>query len=375
MRRRDIDPLFWQDEKAGSISMGAQLLFIWTWNDADDWGVLRWKETRCKSGAFLYRHRINIGHVREYMRELVDARMILPWNVDGESWAVVRTFLRWQSVNKPVPSKCPAPPADVVALLTPSTDWRGYDTLLKKLQTDPSNFPPWIVSRMRDRSPFPSSDSGADFPGPSPKKEIEEPTSNDVGVPPVAPKATKPKKNDGWKRIKLEGEPGSRHFTGITDEDRAEWQSLSPDINIDRELLKVLNREGSHPQWFQKCVRGGRWVATLKSWMMNAQAYCKSSPVHIPAVDYRFNQQQAEKAWQTIARIACGGASGEAFTAAMSMIPERSLDALKQWGKYPDLTIQGIGQMTYQQQETVHRAFTTAWLASDVRDEDEEVPE
>ena len=146
-RIREIAPELWQDEKFGRLSLGAQLLFIWTWNDADDWGVLRWNERRCKSGAFLYKERINHGHVREYVRELELARMVLSWEVDGERWGVVRAFLRWQGVYRPSLTRNPAPPAEIIAQLPDFATWKsgaGIRLTLKDAAKNSGHFPGWI---------------------------------------------------------------------------------------------------------------------------------------------------------------------------------------------------------------------------------------
>ncbi|MFA4945112.1 MAG: hypothetical protein WC789_10490 [Lentisphaeria bacterium] len=249
-RRRDIDPAFWQDEKCGTLSMGAQLLFIWTWGDADDWGVLRWRPERCKSGAFLYRPRINLGHVREYMAELERARMVVPWMSDGERWSVVRMFLPWQSVNTPAQSKCPAPPADVVALLPPLENSRSWKLLRRALLGEPGKnweIPAWVRARFLS-DPGAGADPGALVPPSSTTGQVQPhpPTPAPEGrgsaptpePPPVPIQEPPPKPHrhqwaaDAWNDL-VAGPWGKRRCLKVAPHEKA----------IDKALAKEPDRE------------------------------------------------------------------------------------------------------------------------------------
>jgi hypothetical protein len=360
VRRRDIDPAIWQDEKFGRLSIGAQLLFIWTWNDSDDWGVLRWRPERCKSGAFLYKPRINLGHVREYMAELEAQSMICAWDVSGERWAVVRMFLRWQSVNKPALSKCAAPPSDVVALLPPSMEWRSYKVIRALVDGGAPEVPRWVASCARVRSPGPFSESESESGSDSGNKEQKKDDPSDRHAP-------SPRKARTPKRDKPVLNMETWEWENVTDSYRKAWSEDFPGINLDDELRKARAWVRADPAKRRK----KDWVRFLgTTWFKNAQERA-SSTQRIPIVDSRTTQLQSERAWQSVARMAAAMPTGDSLEAAMSMLPERTLDALKQWGKYPSLTIQNIGQMSYQQQETCHVAFCKAWLASEVVDKEE----
>lgn len=182
---------------------------------------------------------------------------------------------------------------------------------------------------------------------------------------------TKKRKDDGWKRIKLIEKDGRFAFDGITEEDRAEWQSLSPDIDIDRELIKVLNREGTHPQWFAKCKKGGRWVATLKTWMMNAQSYVKqrssaaTSPVRIPAVDYHATQRAAEREWQKIIKC-CVTGNKDTIRAAHGCLCDRTVDCLRQFNPNTEYAMLELNATDPRLVEVQKRQFVSAWVASEV---------
>jgi len=177
----------------------------------------------------------------------------------------------------------------------------------------------------------------------------------------------KKRKDDGWKRIKLVEKDGRFAFDGITEEDRSEWQSLSPDIDIDRELIKVLNREGTHPQWFAKCKKGGRWVATLKTWMMNAQSYVKQQPT-LPGrtfADYRALDHAAEREWQ---RVLEAGQSNDfqKIGFAVHMLHERTIAALKAIDKDPANAVWKMVDIPIRDQLTYKAVFIPAWKASGI---------
>jgi len=156
-------------------------------------------------------------------------------------------------------------------------------------------------------------------------------------------------------------------WENITDSYRKAWSEDFPGINLDDELRKARAWVRADPAKRRK----KDWVRFLgTTWFKNAQERA-SSTQRIPIVDSRTTQLQSERAWQSVARMAAAMPTGDSLEAAMSMLPERTLDALKQWGKYPSLTIQNIGQMSYQQQETCHVAFCKAWLASEVVDKEE----
>ncbi len=53
-RIRTIKPEFWEDEGVAALSRDARLLWIATWNCADDEGILRWTPDYIKAQVFPY---------------------------------------------------------------------------------------------------------------------------------------------------------------------------------------------------------------------------------------------------------------------------------------------------------------------------------
>ncbi|MFE4420380.1 HNH endonuclease [Streptomyces sp. NPDC056817] len=111
-RIRTVKPEFWEDELLGVMPRDARLLFIATFNMADDEGILRWTPAYIKAQAFIYDDDLSLKHVEELMTMLTDAGMVFPYigGVARQQMAVVVNFRKHQKINRPQKSKLPAPP-------------------------------------------------------------------------------------------------------------------------------------------------------------------------------------------------------------------------------------------------------------------------
>ncbi len=108
-RIRSVKPDFWEDEKVGEMSLAARLLFIGTWNLADDEGLLRWTPDYINASLFMYDD-FTVRKVRALMDELEAAGGIHPYKGPTQQrlgWIV--NFHRHQRINRPQPGKFPAP--------------------------------------------------------------------------------------------------------------------------------------------------------------------------------------------------------------------------------------------------------------------------
>lgn len=110
-RIRTVKPEFWEDETIGTLSRDARLLFIATFNMADDEGLLRWTVAYVKAQAFLYDEDLGAQRVSELMNDLVTAGLVHPYRGGKaqQQLGMVVNFHRHQRVNRPQPSKLPAP--------------------------------------------------------------------------------------------------------------------------------------------------------------------------------------------------------------------------------------------------------------------------
>lgn len=100
-RIRTIKPEFWTDEKIGNLRREARLLFIALWNFADDKGTVRANPVLIKSQIFPYDEDLRVDTLNKWLAALVDARMLEPFTLNGESFYNIRTFLSHQKIDRP----------------------------------------------------------------------------------------------------------------------------------------------------------------------------------------------------------------------------------------------------------------------------------
>ena len=105
-RIRTIKPEFWEDEKIGSLSFGARLLFLCSLNLCDDEGYLRWNAFYLASHAFMYDD-VKTDTVEKWMNELVDNKLVTIYRVGKTQQPIgyIINFTRHQRIDKPQPSK------------------------------------------------------------------------------------------------------------------------------------------------------------------------------------------------------------------------------------------------------------------------------
>lgn len=110
-RIRTVKPEFWEDELLGVMPRDARLLFIATFNMADDEGILRWTPAYIKAQAFMYDDDLTLKDVDQLMQCLADTGLVFPYigGVARQQMAVVVNFRKHQRINRPQKSKLPPP--------------------------------------------------------------------------------------------------------------------------------------------------------------------------------------------------------------------------------------------------------------------------
>jgi hypothetical protein len=110
-RIRTVKPEFWEDELLGVMPRDARLLFIATFNMADDEGILRWTPAYIKAQAFMYDDDLTLKHVDQLMQCLADTGLVFPFiaGVARQQMALVVNFRKHQRINRPQKSKLPPP--------------------------------------------------------------------------------------------------------------------------------------------------------------------------------------------------------------------------------------------------------------------------
>ena len=102
---RSIKPAFFEDEKVSKLPIQARLLYIGMWTIADDNGVLKGHPAFLKSQIFPYDDTLRVGEVSKWIDALVEARMLIPFPYEGESYYVIRTFRTHQKTDPRYPSE------------------------------------------------------------------------------------------------------------------------------------------------------------------------------------------------------------------------------------------------------------------------------
>jgi hypothetical protein len=110
-RIRTVKPEFWEDELLGVMPRDARLLFIATFNMADDEGILRWTPSYIKAQAFMYDDDLTPGDVGKLMQCLADTGLVFPFigGVARQQMALVVNFRKHQRINRPQKGKLPPP--------------------------------------------------------------------------------------------------------------------------------------------------------------------------------------------------------------------------------------------------------------------------
>ena len=126
-RIRSIKPEFWVSEQVSECSVNARLLFIGLWTFCDDTGRLPMKPRQIKMQIFPG-DPFTPQDIHGMLTELSVNNLIQSYVVDNVEYLRVRGW-HHQKINRPQPSKYPAPPPDdsVNAHGTLTPDTIGYD--------------------------------------------------------------------------------------------------------------------------------------------------------------------------------------------------------------------------------------------------------
>jgi hypothetical protein len=102
-RLRTVKPEFWTDERVGEVSVTARLLFIATWNFADDYGGVDRSAKQLKAQAFPYD---NID-CEPLIQELLQVGLLIEYEVGGKKYLHINGFRKHQKVEKPAKPRIP----------------------------------------------------------------------------------------------------------------------------------------------------------------------------------------------------------------------------------------------------------------------------
>lgn len=99
-RNRMIKVDFWADQKIGKISPRAKLLFIGIWNFCDDIGVCRANAGYLRSQIFQFDD-LSLKNISDLLVELSSNDLVRLVEYNGESFLMVKNFLKHQKIDRP----------------------------------------------------------------------------------------------------------------------------------------------------------------------------------------------------------------------------------------------------------------------------------
>lgn len=103
-RIRTIKPDFWTDDKLTECSLSARLLFIGTWNFADDAGNLDRSPKQIKARVFP----LDNIDCEPLLRELIAQGLLTEYSVDSKNYLHIQGFTKHQVINRRSAPTCPA---------------------------------------------------------------------------------------------------------------------------------------------------------------------------------------------------------------------------------------------------------------------------
>ena len=106
MRIRTIKPEFWESETLGRVSREARLLFVGLFSCCDDSGRTRASSRLLASRLFPYDDDA-LENLPVWLDELVAAKCVRIYVVDGETFLDIPNWLKHQKIDKPSQSKLP----------------------------------------------------------------------------------------------------------------------------------------------------------------------------------------------------------------------------------------------------------------------------
>jgi len=125
-RIRSIKPEFWTDYRlARDLTRDQRMFYIGLWNEADDEGRFMAHPRRLLGAIFPYEHDLTEGSVSDSLRALAATGRLVVYEVDGEPYGQLVKFHDHQRINRPTPSRIPAPDKAASILLDDSVRAHG----------------------------------------------------------------------------------------------------------------------------------------------------------------------------------------------------------------------------------------------------------
>lgn len=109
-RKRMISPEIWESQDFSSLSDLAKIVFISLFSHADDQGRGRADPSFVKNTTFPYDENRRVADIKSALSEIARSMSVQFYSVNGIEYYFMKSWERWQKVDKPSPSKLPPPP-------------------------------------------------------------------------------------------------------------------------------------------------------------------------------------------------------------------------------------------------------------------------
>lgn len=109
-RIRTLKPEMWQDEKIGTLSRDARLLFVGLITMADDEGRFRALPSAICGHVFPYDDDA-LRRVEKWLSDLESEQLITRYTIDGFTYGSLNGWGRHQRINRASISELPPPPS------------------------------------------------------------------------------------------------------------------------------------------------------------------------------------------------------------------------------------------------------------------------
>lgn len=108
-RKRMISPEIWESQDFAQLSDLAKIVFISLFSHADDEGRGRADPTYIKSSTFPYDEGRRVADIKSALSEIARSMSVQFYSVNGIEFYFMKSWGRWQKIDKPSKSKFPAP--------------------------------------------------------------------------------------------------------------------------------------------------------------------------------------------------------------------------------------------------------------------------
>lgn len=108
-RKRMLSPEIWDNDRFGSLSLLAKIIWIGMISNADDEGRGRAAASYLK-GRILPYDELRIADIDKALLEISQKMSVKLYEIEGSRFYELTHWQNWQSLNRPTKSKLPAPP-------------------------------------------------------------------------------------------------------------------------------------------------------------------------------------------------------------------------------------------------------------------------